>query len=194
MTKPVHGRNYEVALSSAEAFHAAGARLLGRFEERFHEGSSRKPPEGIGQVVCCATNLCLGIELYLKAAIVRSGRIPPETHDLARLYSALPDIDQLRLSIVYEGLLNGADPGTFASITIARGPAPEPAWTDYRSVPKDLRSVLRRAGDSFVTWRYLFEHRAPPTEYESIEFEYLVLNLGCEALAQFLAGLAPSSE
>ncbi len=181
------GRDLSVTISSAESFHAVAARTLGFIRGLTPEGSTRKAPSGIGELVCCATNLSLALELYLKALYVQRGDEPPSTHDLGALFQGLSHRARDSVGRRFERIKSNGPRGVSASVTISRGPATPPAWRDYSAVPKSLQEILTRAGDGFVTWRYLFEHHACPPEYEAVEFEYLLLHYACEAVADEIA-------
>ena len=150
---------------------------------RYPEGSSRNPPSGLGELVCCATNLSFGLELYLKALLVKSGEPYPHEHDLSKLYAKLPVKTKRPIERTYGELLASIPAGVHASITIAKGPADPPTWADYSKDAKDLTSVLHRSRDIFPSWRYLFETRLEEEgPYEIHQFEYLLLDLACKAL------------
>ena len=142
-----------------------------------------KPPSGLGELVCCATNLGFGLELYLKALLVKLGEEYPRQHDLSKLYAMLPAMVKQSVERVYEGYLKSVPAGVHVSIKVAKGPRAPPKWSDYAKEPKDLASVLYRSRDVFRSWRYLFEVKLEDEgSYEIHEFEYKLLQFACKAI------------
>jgi hypothetical protein len=144
---------------------------------------SLKPPSGLGELVCCATNLGFSLELYLKALLVQLGEAYPHQHDPSKLYAMLPVKVRQSIERKYNEYMKSVPAGVHVSITIAKGPVAPPTWSDYSKESKDLASVLYRSRDVFRSWRYLFEVRLEGEgTYEIHEFEYRLLHLACKAL------------
>lgn len=175
--------DYALLVECAESFQKTGELFIDSIRQRYPEGSSLKPPSGLGELVCCATNLGFGLELYLKALLVKLGEEYPRQHDLSKLYAMLPSEVKRSVERFYEGYLNSVPAGVHASITVAKGPRVPPKWSDYTKEPKDLASVLYRSRDLFRSWRYLFEIKLEDEgSYEVHEFEYRLLQFACKAL------------
>lgn len=175
--------DYALLVECAESFQKTGELFIDSIRQRYPEGSSLKPPSGLGELVCCATNLGFGLELYLKALLVKLGEEYPRQHDLSKLYAMLPVEVKESVERVYEGYLKSVPAGVHASITVAKGPRVPPKWPDYVKEPKDLTSVLYRSRDLFRSWRYLFEIKlGDEGSYEVHEFEYRLLQFACKAL------------
>jgi hypothetical protein len=167
----------------AESFQKTGESFIDLIHQRYPEGSSWKPPSGLGELVCCATNLAFSLELYLKALLLQLGEAYPHQHDLSKLYAMLPTKVKQSIERNYNEYLKSVPAGVHASITVAKGPKAPPKWPDYSEESKDLASVLYRSRDIFRSWRYLFEVRLEGEgSYEIHEFEYLLLRLACKAL------------
>jgi hypothetical protein len=170
-------------LASANAFYTLGKYFLTRPRPEVPEGSFRNVPEGFGEVVGAATNLSFSLELYLKALLARLEIDYERTHNLARLYGALPGDERAHIEAVYDRLLSQVPPGSRGALTLAKGPAVPPDWGRYSRDPHDLASVLRRSGDAFGSWRYIFEFRPDQaTGYQLHQFEYVCLDLACQAI------------
>ncbi len=165
----------------SESFQKMAELFINGIYQRFPDGSSRKPPAGLGELVCCATNLAFSLELYLKALHAQVGETYPQEHDLSKLYTTLPVKIRQSIERHYFEYFKSAPAGVHASITVAKGPKTPPAWTSYSKESKDLASVLFRSRDIFRSWRYLFEVKIQGS-YETHQFEYLLLHLACKAL------------
>lgn len=176
----------------AESFQKIGELFIDEIGQRYPEGATQKPPPGLGDLVCCATNLSFSLELCLKALLVKSGEAYPHQHDLLALYKMLPAKDKHSIELDYNRYLKSIPPGLRGSITIAKGPVSPPKWRDYAEMKKDLASVLYRSRDVFSSWRYLFEVKLEDEEsYEIHEFEYRLLHCAYNAL---LAQLKPEAD
>jgi len=178
---PDNSRDVAAALLCAEAFHAHAQPFIKRLGE---EGIKRpvEITEELGQLVACATNLALALEMYLKTLLTLLAIAVPQTHDLRVLYDALP------LTAVMDVLDRYAKGGSIifplrASVTIAKGAPCEPPWKDYHEESTDLPEVLARSRDLFISWRYIFEFTRPRhADHQLHEFEYALLNLACFSL------------
>ena len=47
-------------------------------------------PDGMGDLVACATNLAFAVELYLKGLLTELGIGVPRDHNLWKLYDSMP--------------------------------------------------------------------------------------------------------
>lgn len=183
MSKKTVPVDYVLLVDCAESFHKMGELFIDGIGQRFPEGLSREPPSGLGELICCATNLAFSLELYLKALHAQLGEAYPQEHDLSKLYVTLPEKIRQSIERDYDEYVKSVPAGVHASITVAKGPKAPPMWTSYSNESKDLVSVLHRSRDIFRSWRYLFEVRIQGEgSYETHQFEYLLLHLACKAL------------
>jgi len=130
------------------------------------------------QLEVAVTNLALAVELMLKALLLYTGRVvKPRTHDLLKLFEALPP--ELQQSIDREYRERGGESGTVArSLELEffpAGAAPDEvklAALRRQWLPgTDIRSVLANERHAFVVWRYLSE-QAKPGEVTLVRVEY----------------------
>jgi len=149
------------------------------------EGNTQFPhaPRNIGDLVVAAANLAFAVELYIKALLTELQINVPQTHDLSKLYAAIPQPFRNEIEKSYDANWREHWHGKRASITIAKGPVEQPEWSDYRSQPKDLGAVLDRSGDTFSSWRYIYEFTEPGQgSYQFHHFEYGLLLSACDAI------------
>jgi HEPN domain-containing protein len=183
MSKKKAPVDYALLVDCADSFQKMGELFIDGIYQRFPEGTSWKPPSGLGELVCCVTNLSFSLELYLKALHAKLGEAYLQEHDLSKLYMSLPSEVRQAIERNYGEYVKSIPPGVHASITVAKGPEASPKWRNYSKEPKDLASVLNRSRDIFRSWRYIFEVRLQSEgSYEIHEFEYLLLHLACKAL------------
>jgi hypothetical protein len=166
--------DYRTQLACADAFRRLAQPLIPGIRS-LPEGAGADPDEGIGDLAACAANMAFALELYLKLMIALPGGQVPHTHDLRRLYDALPDWMRMKVVERYR------EKGPFRVITLATGLGDSPEWLDSKSA--DLPSVLSRSGDAFDAWRYMFEIEVLPAgEYQYRRFEYGSLDCACQAI------------
>jgi hypothetical protein len=152
----------------------------------------------MGDVVACATNLGLAIELYLKGLLARRGLEVPKVHDLAALFDALPEPERTYIEILFMDqmpdtlrILNGRS----WSFTLAKGAEETPQWDQsYRSLA--LPDLLARSKDLFQSWRYVFEFSLPAgNSYQFHQFEFIPLRCAAEAIrVELVAQLMESGD
>jgi hypothetical protein len=109
----------------------------------------------LGLFVSAATDLSLSIEIYLKAALLGSGIPAPHTHELGKLYEALPANARHSFESNYDALNQYDKPLTAAVEVWVNCPPP----TDSKKRPKEdmtVLAILTRNADAFKVWRYLF--------------------------------------
>jgi hypothetical protein len=125
------------------------------------------------------TNMALAIELILKAMLIlTNGSAKPRTHDLLKLFNALPP--ELQESIEREYKERGGESTSAEARSLEFRFYPvgtslsAATLIDLRSklVQKyDLRSVLENERDAFVIWRYMTE-QAKPGQTMMVRVEY----------------------
>jgi hypothetical protein len=143
--------------------------------------------------VAAAANPAFAAELYVKTFLAELQINVPQTHDLGKLYAAIPDSVRDEIEKSYATYRKNWY-GRRASITIAKGPANEPKWDDYRSQAHDLGALLNRSGDVFSSWRYIYEFTEPDQgNYQFHQFEYGLLLSACDAMRVTLKKLLRNS-
>jgi hypothetical protein len=184
------------SLLYAEAFQRAAERSLPRIseDEDLREGIL-SPSRSLGDLVVAATNLSFALELYIKTISVGAQMAVPRTHDLGKLYAALPNCFRVVTEDSYETRKENWY-GKRASISIAVGRPHQkpPEWDDNRREPQDLGAVLNRSGDLFSSWRYIWEFtEAGQGKYQYHRFEYGLLLCACQAIRAAIQMSMPNS-
>lgn len=177
-------RDAYVALVCGEAFQRLAAEFIPSIGA-IREASAQTISNELGNLVACATNMGFAIELYLKALLTQLDLQVPKSHNLRRLYDAIPTSVREVIESVYDTKwpeqvrqLRGR-----VSITLAKGPLDKPLWDDYTKVPLTLPDLLARSSDLFQSWRYMFEFSRPEgSPYQFHQFEYGLLWCAAEAI------------
>jgi hypothetical protein len=146
--------------------------------------------------ICLATNLIFACELFLKVGLVLQGTSPPRTHNLYDLFRRLYDAKQSELNSAYEDKMRNHPEGVAKSHTVflynATGMLP-PEHEPESSEPTRLQNVLKDTGDSYNTWRYLFQSLTRTPEHLMITFHHVPLHIFCQTMDDsFRASLANS--
>ena len=179
---PRRDRDTSAALVCAEAFQRLAEPFLASIAEDVKEGT-QSPSRNIGDLVAVASNLAFAVELYIKTLLAQLQHDVPRGHDLGKLYVAIPEHVREEIEKSYDATWRTHWYGKRASITIAKGPADQPIWEDYRNRSKDLGALLTRSGDVFSSWRYIYEFTEPNQgNYQLHHFEYGLLISACEAI------------
>lgn len=175
------GKDVRSALHCAEAYYRLAKPFIAKIPGL--DTSGTRATATIGDLVACATNLPLAIEIVLKALLASTGKPQGATHDLQRLYSDLPSELQTECQRRYVALLRALKP-TRVAITLAIAASnSEPPWNDVHEDPTLLANLLERSKDVFLAWRYIYEVPDPvvqPIRYH--HFEYGLLQLAFEAI------------
>lgn len=175
-------RDVRAGLVCADAFQRLAELFIGRIGTDVKEGR-QDPSTEFGDLVACATNLSLALELYMKALITQLELTVPKDHDLRSLFDTLPQQVKTQIEEVYDKAWRSQWNGRRASITIAKGPYDEPPWSDYSNESKDLGALLQRSRDVFCSWRYIYEFTEPEgSPYQFHQFEYGLLLCACHAV------------
>jgi len=145
----------------------------------------------LGGMISSATNLVLGVELYLKSLQLMAGSQPPKTHDLVQLFQAMPADLQAEIRRRYELILaNSPGSGVASTLNLAVwwGDTP-PASPPQDGAPEigdhSLEAVLERNKDSFQIWRYLHE-RGILEQFVYFSFEFRDLDAVASALRSLI--------
>jgi hypothetical protein len=178
---PKRVRDTNAALVCAEAFQRVAVPFLPTIAHDVEEGT-QSTPRDIGDLVVAAANLAFAVELYIKTLLAELQINVPRGHDLGKLYAEIPQSVRDEIEKSYATWRKDWY-GRRASVTIAKGPAKQPKWDDYRSKSNDLGAVLDRSGDVFSSWRYIYEFTGPDQgNYQFHHFEYGLLLCACRAI------------
>jgi HEPN domain-containing protein len=141
---------------NADLFVTTLEKLLKRAEAG--EISMNDVPLDIGFVIAAATEMCLAVELYLKAIWIRLGLDVPDTHNLWKLFKDLPSSEFAEVIYqVYEKQNAELPPGGPALARLYLSVGTEEDHELERPELHSVKDVLKYCEDGFVTWRYLFE-------------------------------------
>jgi hypothetical protein len=142
-------------------------------------------PEELGDLTACAANLGFAIELFLKALLSLLEQSVSRTHDLHRLYGALPEDVREIIESTYDSALPDQlqKLGGHSAVTIASGQLQTPAWARFSSTSHSLPNLLERSRDLFSSWRYISEiTQKKGVPYAFHQFEYVLLWCAAEAI------------
>jgi hypothetical protein len=133
--------------------------------------------QDIGGLLASATNLCLAIEIYLKAVLLHNGIGFPHIHNLSKLYDLIPTEVQDRILIAYKALEKDIDSSKVPKLELELGrSASFPENEIAFDVDNSISALLSRNEDAFVTWRYAFSALADK-DNTSLIYEFLHLTL-----------------
>jgi hypothetical protein len=140
----------------------------------------------LGFAIAAATELALGLELYIKALRTLAGLSIPQKHHLFALYKDLPETMRNQIEAQYEKTRPPIAIGKSATImvTIAHGSARQEQYESPKSIPvpdNSLKAVLKRSSDVFQTWRYLHEG-GRDNEVVTYVFEFELLNTAAKSI------------
>jgi len=174
--------DYDVslAINSADTFKAiSDAYTKTRKGIKLEDSNKHQVP--LGTVIGSATNLSLAVELYLKSIYMLLKKEVPDTHNLWALFKNLPVEVKDELKAQYD-LVNGQPTNELASVRIYTARRKEGTFDppqELRKIgPSDLKSVLVRSAEAYVTWRYLYEHE-DTDDWRLFEYEFARLGLVC---------------
>jgi len=142
---------------------------------------SRVDPPNPYDAVVLVTNCAIACELYLKCLIyIETGQLVKNQHNLKRLFAMVPKETQ---SIIQERF----------DAQLAKQPAYDSSGASEEhlkamraaeeKLPKNLIEALRKGGDAFVQWRYLYEAGETMNAFALFPLPYI--------LRDFILGLKP---
>jgi len=175
--------DFNTALVVADSFRTLSDAFIHRIGDDLNEAPQRVSSD-IGGLVASATTLALALELYLKALSILANLRVPETHHLWTLYKRLPNDLMQSVEAQYNHINSSFRPEKVVEHILRLGVSTKPdeipddnddtGWPNTSNV--DLKSVLVRSSDAFVTWRYLHESgRKGKMIYHPYEFRRLGL-------------------
>jgi HEPN domain-containing protein len=138
----------------------------------------------LGDLVACATNLALALELYQKAFLTELDLPVPEVHDLRDLYDLIPSSIGSDIELKYLACLKLHAPlWRRISLSLAVGPPEKPQYDESKKASVALPDLLARSRYLFLSWRYAFEFTQPEdSPYQFRTFEYAWLWCAAEAM------------
>ena len=184
-----------LAVGAADSFRAHSEIFIRSVGDDLNEAQQRIRRD-MGGLVASATMLALALELYLKALHISIHSHVPEGHHLWTLYKGLPNDLKQSLEAQYNHANTGLGLGkavehrlTLVAVTKPDeipgeddGPFPEDSRVD-------LKSVLVRSSDAFITWRYLHEggKKGVMVYYR---YEFYRLGLICDVIRKHILDVA----
>ncbi len=150
----------------------------------------------LGGLIASATMLALALELYLKALRITIALPVNETHHLWSLYKDLPV--EIKSSIeTYYNQLNVRKPGKTAGLILKLSVDPinnndsdgsDESEQNKRNSRDDLKSLLVKSSDAFITWRYIHEG-GRKGKYMYYDYEFLRLDLMCDIIRNHIIAI-----
>lgn len=172
--------DYKVAFHSADAFLKNSKLFIHQLDHL--EAPNEKTnyaKNNLADLFVSATNLALSIELFLKCLSMILNKKYIESHNLDKLYYEIPLIfrtDSIEKHYKDEGGLK-----KYHSIDIQAKKNQAPSKGMSKKKPNlEVRKVLARNQNAFVTWRYLFDMKEK--NMIELKFEYYSLVLIAETL------------
>ena len=179
-------RNPKWAMLAADAFVKNSRLFTGSLPKDLNQSANAAVGD-LGGLFASATNLALATELYLKSLMILLGMDIPNTHDLWAIFTRLPP--QLIQDIEKEFDSScGSLPEHAVGLVLAiwTGTQPEAPLPEVpKEKKRDLKSILRRSKDAFVTWRYIYE-MGVEGRHALFEYEYGRLGVFCEILRRMI--------
>ena len=162
------------AFQTANACFGLAGSVFSRIPSDLNE-AAKFTYDNLGEIFAAATNLALAIELYLKSLAIATGSPVLRTHNLLKLFDALPQV--LRESIELKFRLRMDDlekQGDSVALHLAITSIPVPPPIESVPVPDaeslNLRGVLDGEKDAFKTWRYMHESGPDFPVHFSLEY------------------------
>lgn len=182
-------RDHRWAMLAADAF-AKNSRLFIDSLPKDINQSANAAVRNLGGLVASATNLALAAELYLKSLIILLHMDIPNTHELWVIFRRLPL--ELRREIEKEfdsSCESLPEQAVGLQLDLWAGGEPETPLPDIPSEGKyDLKSVLRRSSNAFVTWRYIYE-KGEEGKHVLFDYEYGRLGVFCGILRRIIQSI-----
>jgi len=148
--------------------------------------SNSNPLDNIGDMCSSAVCLSLALEMYIESILIAVGDNPPKTHNVYNSYLRLPSNIRHNVERAYkislEKYKSKDEAGKIAtkqfiiqSSLVDKKTADRASEENRKELEdKSILVILKRASESFTTWRYLFsiKESKDPT-FLTYEFRYL---------------------
>jgi|KBSSwiStaDraftv2_1062776.scaffolds.fasta_scaffold01615_3 HEPN domain-containing protein len=170
------------AIRSADAYFALAAPTTNRIAV----GDLNNWPSILEDSAASATLLSLSLELYLKCLMLKLGFKLKRIHELDGLFSMLPLEAQERVNAHYERHQTPLSQTQNVEYRIAipnenENEHAEPFWPSEDETT-DIKSVLSRCKNAFVTWRYLYQKIDDTDGYSIHRYEFHRMISACKSL------------
>ena len=175
--------NANTALTAADAFRVQSKVFIDSLPKGNLDEAAQFAIHNLGGLIASATTLALALELYLKALRIVTGFPASEVHHLWSLYKHLPTELKKVIETQYNQL-NIPQVGKLAVLELEVSTEPFNNISDENegksnNLSNDIKSVLIRSSDAFITWRYIHEG-AKKGEYVKYDYEFYRLELICD--------------
>ncbi len=185
--------NAHTALTAADAFRNHSKIFIDNLPKGSLDEASQFASRNLGGLIASATTLALALELYLKALRIITGFPASEKHHLWNIFKHLP-VDLKKAIETQYNQLNTSQVGKLAALELEVNTEPFRDNTSHENEDKsinfsnDLKSVLVRSSDAFVTWRYIHEG-AKKGENVKYDYEFHHLELICDITRNHLTAM-----
>ena len=171
---------------AADAF-AKNSRLFTDSLPKDLNHSAKAAVRDLGGLFASATNLALATELYLKSLMILLRMDIPNTHDLWAIFKRLPPELMQDIGKEYDSSCDSLpEQAVGLELAIWTGGKPEGPLPEFpKEKKRDLKSVLERSRNAFVTWRYIYE-MGEEGRHVFVEYEYGRLGVLCEILHRII--------
>ena len=187
-------RDYTMGLSIAKRFHSEVSVIIDAIPATLDEANYFLAD--IGKHSFVAINLLFACELYLKIALSITGREPPESHDLWKLFKNLPAVDQQAINEEFLKEFAKYPKAFTGNLLLTQTPnlsekeVLEALRLDEKSAPKgeyiSLIRVLKDTKDSYLIWRYVYQSFSESKNHRVIRFHWSHLHCLCIVLERIL--------
>ena len=181
-------RDPRLAMLTADAFARNSKLFTDSLPKDMHQ-SANVAAQNLGGLFASATNLALAVELYLKSLMILLRMDIPNTHELWAIFKRLPPKLRSEIEIEFDSSFDSV-PGQPVGLLLDvwAGGEPKALLPEILTPAKgkyDIKSVLKRGNNAFVTWRYIYE-MGEEGRHVFIEYEYGRLGVLCEILHRII--------
>ncbi|WP_199930361.1 hypothetical protein [Sedimenticola thiotaurini] len=153
-----------------------------------------------GALVSAATNLSLSLELFIKSLRVGLGLSVPDTHNFWALYKSLPNNVKQIIESKYNQKVSNTPKEKLFKLNVAyehdsTGDGPKaPVFPNQQGLSTEVKPLLKRSSNAFVTWRYIYESVKPGERYFFITLEYSHLIILLETIKEYIRENDPKNK